>query len=138
IASELNWAEKGIKLRQETKFPESATTALTIQTSKPVDTAIRLRIPEWAANAIVKINGKPIEAMASPGSYLALSRQWKNGDRIEMTMPMHLRVEAMPDDPSMQAFLYGPLVLAGDLGEISRELTFGSNVPPLRRAPAIE
>jgi len=142
IASELNWAEKGIKLRQETKFPESPTTALTIQTSKPVDTAIRLRIPEWAANATVKINGKPIEAMASPGSYLALSRQWKNGDRIEMTMPMHLRVESMPDDHAMQAFLYGPLVLAGDLGELprdlARELTFGPNVPQLRRAPQIE
>jgi hypothetical protein len=53
-------------------------------------------------------------------------------------MPMHLRVESMPDDHSTQAFLYGPLVLAGDLGEISKELNIGSSVPPLRRAPQID
>ena len=64
----------------------------------------------------VKVNGKVLDASAAPGSYLVLKRAWKAGDRIEMELPMHLRVEAMPDDPSMQAFLYGPLVLAGDLG----------------------
>ena len=64
----------------------------------------------------VKVNGKVLDASAAPGSYLTLNRSWKAGDRIEMELPMHLRVEAMPDDPAMQAFLYGPLVLAGDLG----------------------
>ncbi|HUA83021.1 MAG TPA: beta-L-arabinofuranosidase domain-containing protein [Bryobacteraceae bacterium] len=140
IASELSWKEKGLTLRQETKFPNAGGTVLTIRAEKPVETAIRLRIPEWARGATVKLNGRSLEASASPSSYLALSRTWKNGDRIELTLPMRLRVETMPDDPTQQAFLYGPLVLAGDLGSqgLTEDLITGSNVPPLRRAPQIE
>jgi uncharacterized protein len=140
IASELDWSDRGIRLRQETTFPETAATLITVSAEKPIQAAIHLRIPEWAEGASVKINGKPLEASASPGSYLALSRTWKNGDRIEMTLPMRLSVESMPDDPKQQAFLYGPLVLAGDLGNegLSAEMLTGSNVPPIRRAPQIE
>jgi uncharacterized protein len=64
----------------------------------------------------VKVNGKPLDASASPGSYLTLNRAWKPGDKIEMQLPMHLHSESLPDDPHTVAFLYGPLVLAGDLG----------------------
>jgi hypothetical protein len=81
------------------------------------DLAIRLRIPGWLQTAPpVKVNGKVLDASAAPGSYLVLKRNWKAGDRIEMELPMRLRVQAMPDDPTLQVFLYGPLVLAGDLG----------------------
>jgi DUF1680 family protein len=141
ISSELNWAEKGLRLRQETKFPETSSTTITISADKAVQTTIRLRVPEWAgSSAAVKINGKSIDGMASAGSYVTLSRVWKNGDRIEMTMPMRLRVETMPDNRKLQAFVYGPLVLAGDLGSdgLTQELLIGSNVPQIRKAPAIE
>jgi len=140
IASELNWAEKGVRLKQETKFPETPATLLTVSVDKPTQMAIRLRIPEWVSGGSVKINGKAVDALASPGSYLSLSRTWKNGDRVEMSMPMSLRVESMPDDPKQQAFLYGPLVLAGDLGSegLTEAMIFGSNVPQVRRAPQIE
>jgi len=78
---------------------------------------MRLRVPGWLQKApVVKINGKPLDASSSPGSYLTLNRTWKTGDKIEMELPMPLHMEAMPDDPALQAFLYGPLVLAGDLG----------------------
>jgi hypothetical protein len=62
------------------------------------------------------VNGKALDASAAPGSYLAIYREWKAGDGIEMELPMRLHVETMPDDLKTQAFLYGPLVLAGDLG----------------------
>ena len=85
--------------------------------ARPDPLAIRLRIPGWLRSApSVRLNGKPLDASAAPGSYLMLNRAWKAGDRIEMELPMHLHAQAMPDDPAMQAFLYGPLVLAGDLG----------------------
>ncbi len=117
IPSELDWMEKGFKLRQETKYPASPSTALTVTAARAGDLAIRLRIPGWLQSApSVKLNGNLLDASAAPGSYLALKRNWKAGDRIEMELPMRLRVQAMPDDPGMQAFLYGPLVLAGDLG----------------------
>ncbi len=140
IASELNWAEKGLRLKQETKFPETPSTMITITADKPVQAAIRLRIPEWISGGSVKINGRPVDALASPGSYLSLSRTWKSGDRIEMSMPMSLRSESMPDDPHQTAFLYGPLVLAGDLGSegLTEALTIGPNVPPVRKAPQLE
>jgi uncharacterized protein len=117
IASELNWAEKGFKLRQDTTFPEGQETALSVTAAQPVNLAIRLRIPGWLRSAPrVKVNGKLLDATAAPGSYLTLARTWKTGDKIEMELPMHLHSEAMPDDHKLQAFLYGPLVLAGDLG----------------------
>jgi uncharacterized protein len=117
IPSELDWAEKGFKLRQETAYPRSQHTALIVIAARPATLAMRLRIPSWLRSApTVTINGKVLDASAAPGSYLTLNRVWKAGDRVEMELPMHLRVEAMPDDSRLQAFLYGPLVLAGDLG----------------------
>ena len=117
IPSELDWQEKGLKLRQDTKYPEAPNTSLTVTAARAGSVPIRLRIPGWLEAApTVKLNGKALDASAAPGSYLTLDRVWKAGDRIEMELPLHLRAESMPDDPRMQAFLYGPLVLAGDLG----------------------
>ncbi len=141
IPSELNWMERGFRLRQETKFPEEEGTRFTIYVDRPVELAVRLRIPSWlSAGPTVKVNGKALDATASPGSYLTLNRTWKNGDKIEMELPMHLRVESMPDDPQMQAFLYGPLVLAGDLGTdgVTEANSIRALGPALRQAPALE
>jgi len=118
IPSELDWADKGFKLRQETGYPTGQTTLLTVVTARPgPPMSMRLRVPGWLQRApVVKVNGKPLDASAAPGSYLTLTRVWRTGDKIEMELPMHLHMEAMPDDPTLQAFLFGPLVLAGDLG----------------------
>jgi DUF1680 family protein len=134
VPSELNWAEKGLKLRQDTGFPQQASTRLTVTAGQPQNLAIRLRVPIWAAGSTVMLNGKPLDAAAEPGGYLTIRRQWKTGDRIEMSLPMRLSVEAMPDDPTMQAFLYGPLVLAGDLGSegLNDSLTYGVKGPGLK------
>jgi hypothetical protein len=136
VPSELSWTEKGIRVRQDTKFPESANTTLTITADRPVPIAIRLRIPEWIASTpSVKLNGKMLEASAGPGSYLTLTRTWKSGDRVEMQLPMQLHIEKMPDDPTVQAVMYGPVVLAGDLGAdgLTPELIVGPNAPRVRQ-----
>ncbi len=137
IPSELNWEEKGFKLRQETKFPEQQSTTLTVTAAKPAPMPIRLRIPAWTKSAAVKINGRAIDVTPTPGSYLTLTRPWKAGDKIEMTLPMRLTVESMPDDPRTQAFLYGPIVLAGDLGAegLTDQMIVGPNAPQMRRVP---
>src|SRR5579864_6931306 len=137
-ASEVRWPEKGIRLRQDTKSPETSNTEFSITADKPMPMALRVRIPEWlTSGGSVKVNGKTVEAFASPGSYLTLSRIWKTGDRVEMNMPMQLRVESMPDDPKTQAFLYGPLVLAGDLGAdgLTEAMIIGPNAPRMRAVP---
>jgi DUF1680 family protein len=118
IASEVEWRAKGIRLVQETSFPASDVTRLTVRTAKPVQFRLRVRVPVWLAGTFaVRINGAPV-IMPAPlrGGYFAATRTWKDGDRIEVTMPMGLRIEAMPDDPTLQAVMYGPLVLAGKLG----------------------
>ncbi len=117
IASELDWREEGFRLRQDTKYPESEHTALTVVDAGRRELTIRLRVPGWLRSSpVVRVNGKGLDASAAPGSYLTLARAWKAGDRVEMELPMHLHMESMPDEPGTQAYLYGPLVLAGDLG----------------------
>ena len=135
IPSELDWTEKGFKLRQENKFPEQQETALIVSEAKPVKLAVRLRIPGWLqSEPTVKLNGKAIEASAAPGSYLTLSRVWKKGDRIDLQLPMHLTMEARLGNPRLQAYLYGPLVLAGDLGSdgLTERMLIGPNSPRVR------
>jgi DUF1680 family protein len=117
VPSELNWTEKGLKVRQETNYPESPDVKITILEARPELLAIRLRIPGWLESTpTVRLNGKALDASAAPGSYLVLTRSWKPGDKVEMRLPMHVHSESMPDDPHIRAFLFGPLVLAGDLG----------------------
>jgi DUF1680 family protein len=138
IPSELNWIAKGLRVRQETKFPEQPVTSLTVTATSPIQLSIRLRIPGWLETApAVKINGRALEASAAPGSYLTIKRTWNTGDRIELELPMSLRTEAMPDDPKTQAILYGPVVLAGDLGAegLTERMIIGPNNPAVQRNP---
>ena len=117
IPSELDWVERRLRLKQEACYPQTETIAFTVSAAPPDSLAIRLRVPGWLrAEPPVKLNGRALDVSASPGSYLSITRVWNPGDRIELEFPMHLTAEAMPDDNDLRAFMYGPLVLAGDLG----------------------
>jgi DUF1680 family protein len=117
IASEVEWPEKGIRIIQETRFPEEEATTLVIRCDQPVQMPLRIRAPYWTAHAgTAKLNGRPLEAFAEPGGYFAVNRTWRDGDKLEISLPMSLHVHPMPDDDSLQAIMYGPLVLAGRLG----------------------
>ena len=116
IPSVLDWKEKGMKVRQETRFPASETTVLTLSMAEPVRTTFRLRYPSWSKDVQVRVNGKRVKVRQQPGSYIAIEREWKDGDRIEATYPMHLTLESAPNNPHRAALLYGPVVLAGALG----------------------
>ncbi len=118
IASDLNWPEKELRLRQETNFPEEETTALTLRLERPTSLALNVRIPYWVAKpGAVKLNGRLLPVFSSPASYLTLDRTWKDGDRLEIELPMNLHTAPLPGDDSQQAMMYGPLVLAGLLGD---------------------
>lgn len=117
IASELDWKDQGLKIRQETRFPEEDTTRLVISCNRPVEANICIRHPHWAkAGLAVTINGKPHPSASKPSSYVKIRRVWQNGDAIQASMPMELHLEPMRDDPAKISILYGPIVLAGMLG----------------------
>lgn len=117
IPSVLNWKEKGFKLTQETKFPEEATTHLIVDEVKDGNVPLYIRYPSWATSGVtITINGKKVEVSQKPDSYIILNRTWKAGDKIDITYPMSLHLVATNDDPDMAAVLYGPIVLAGDMG----------------------
>ncbi len=117
IASEVNWPYMNLRLVQETSFPEQSSTRLTVHMTKPTPMALRIRVPYWATKgATVHVNGQPVKTSAAPRSYAVITRTWKDGDKVEFSAPMSLHVAAMPDDPTLQAVMYGPLVLAGKLG----------------------
>jgi DUF1680 family protein len=117
IASELTWADKGISVRQETRFPESDTTVLKITAQKPIRLALKIRRPAWAVDGVkIFINGRSQKIRSAPGSYFALERDWRDGDTVKIQMPMRLHFEFLPNSTNEVALLYGPIVLAGELG----------------------
>ena len=123
IASGLDWKEKGVSITQRTGFPEEQGTTLEFSCKEPVTLAINIRYPHWAENGMfVKVNGVNNRISRKPGSFATIERIWKTGDRIEISFPFSLRLEAMPDDNNRVAVMYGPLVMAGDLGPVSDTL----------------
>ena len=116
IPSELNWEEKGLKLTQTTHFPENGNVALVVNNAPSSKLDIKLRYPYWSGKPVVKINGKKISVKGKPSSYITLSNEWKQGDRIEVEYPMSLRMEYAPDTESRGVVMYGPIVLGGDMG----------------------
>jgi len=114
FASTVDWKDRGIQLKQSTTFPESDRTELKIERTPGTEWTLHVRIPAWttAANFAV-LNGRRLDVSGTPGSYLTITRIWKPGDRVEVTLPMRLTAEPLADDRSQQAFVYGPLVLAG-------------------------
>jgi len=116
IASELSWGERGVKLRQETRFPREPATRLTLTCEKPVELAVKVRRPYWATSGFaITINGETQPGDTKPGTYVTLARQWKTGDVVEVKMPMSVRTESFRDNPRKLAILYGPMVLCAPL-----------------------
>ena len=110
----LDWKETGLKLLQETLFPNEEHTRLRI-TEGTATAVIKIRIPTWCDNFSVTVNGSTAETTEEDG-FCCIDRTWTAGDYIDIDIPMHLRVEPLKDKPRMAAIFYGPLVLAGNLG----------------------
>ncbi|PWW31437.1 hypothetical protein DFO73_102436 [Cytobacillus oceanisediminis] len=117
IPSRLEWSEKGIVINQSTDFPENGSVKIEVECSKSAAFSLFIRQPYWAEKGMtVKVNGDMVENDRNPSSFIEIERQWKNGDTVELEVPMTLRVERMADNENRMAIMKGPLVLAGDLG----------------------
>ncbi len=124
MPTELNWREAGVVLRQSTDFPNSGRVTLDIVPgSRHATFELWIRHPGWAHGAVdIRVNGTIVAHSVQPSSYVSVKRAWKSGDRVEFRLPMELRTESMPDDPKRIAVLYGPVVLAADLGAASQPI----------------
>ena len=116
IPSVVSWKEAGLTLRQTTAFPERASTRLAITVERPVHATVNVRRPGWCAGMSVRVNGRRPEAGTTAAGYVAIVREWRNGDVVEVELPMTLRAEPLPGATDRVAFVYGPIVLAGRLG----------------------
>ncbi|MFD0990426.1 beta-L-arabinofuranosidase domain-containing protein [Mariniflexile jejuense] len=114
IPSTVTWDEKNAFITQKTNFPEEASTTLIWQCKKKTTATIKVRYPKWVKNGELKvyINGKLQKVEATSGTYISLTRKWKDNDRIEMKLPMHLSLENIPDQSGYVSIKYGPIVLA--------------------------
>ena len=135
----VDWTSQAIKLEMITDLPLGDSATLKITSGTPKQFTLALRRPYWAgAGFAVKVNGKPWKEVSKPDTYIEISRTWKPGDQVELVLPKTLRKEPLPDNPNRMAIMWGPLVLAGDLGPEMDRRTFRQNggTPPAP-APAL-
>jgi len=149
IASALQWPERGIRLTQQTRFPEEAATTLIWEAESPTELTLVLRYPEWVkpGELAVLVNGQPFDVPTSPGSFIRIRRRWQTGDQVQLALPMHTTVEQLPDSSNYFAFLYGPVVLAAKTDTTAMTGLFADDsrgghiahgpVLPLRKAPIL-
>lgn len=140
MASELEWKDRGLRLKQETAYPEEQGSRFTFSLESPQDFALLLRYPHWAEQGMeVWVNGQVRKVAAQPGSFLSIDRTWQDGDVVEVHFPFSLRLETMPDDEDRIAVFYGPVLLAGDLGPVDDEAAHTPEYVPVlmseERAP---
>ena len=133
------WETGGVTVNTDTDFPEgeSATLKLTLQAPKTFTLA--LRRPSWAGDGFrVAVNGAPIQQLPRAGSYVEIKRAWKTGDAVTLALPKTLRLETLADNQHRAAIMWGPLVLAGDLGPqpTLRRDDDDDQAPPMARPEA--
>ena len=109
--------QQPLKLEIDTAFPKSDKVVVSVNPSRAEKFLIRVRIPEWSARSILKVNGKTVRVKA--GTYAEMQRVWQAGDKIELTLDMVCRVVAAPrgvnrEADNKQALIWGPMVLARD------------------------
>ena len=129
FASELDWKAKGVTIRQQTAFPNEPGTTIVIRARQPAAFKLHLRIPYWADRAGIAVNGQPVAGDFKPSSYATVERTWKDGDVVRLDLPMRLHLHPLPDDRNVAAIMYGPVLLAGELGSegITESLCYGPN-----------
>ena len=121
-ASQLDWKERGITLRQETAFPYSENSTITIAEGKGTFN-LMVRYPGWVhpGEFKVSVNGKPADIITGPSSYVSINRKWKKGDVVNINFPMHSSLRYLPNEPQYVALMHGPILLGMKTGTESME-----------------
>lgn len=133
--STAQWEAAGVKLEMATGFPEGDTATMKFQVRAPRAFTLALRRPSWAGNGFsVTVNGNAVSVLPRPGSYVEVKRTWKTGDTVALVLPKTIELDRLADNPKKAAVVWGPLVLAGDLGPAPRRREDGDG-DGVRSAP---
>jgi DUF1680 family protein len=125
------WRRASAKIVTTTSFPEGESATFRLELAKPRQFTLALRRPSWAGDRFaVRVNGEPVAMRSVPGSYVEITRSWTGGDTVAVDLPKELRLERLRDDPQRAAVMWGPLVLAGDLGPQPRRPADGDGDGP--------
>ncbi len=126
-SSEINWKEKNVKITQNSSIPDGNTSKFTISGSADLD--LRFRLPDWkAGNVIITVNGERY-AYKTVDNYAQVTGNFKDGDTIELTIPLEVKAYSLPDSDDTYGFKYGPVVLSAELGTADmKKGTTGMNV----------
>jgi len=129
VPSELTWRREGqdVRIIQDTLYPESDTSTLTVDLPKSMGFSLSFRVPFWCQGAEVRVNSAKAGLRAAPGTWATVKRLWSPGDRVTVRLPMRLR--RVPVDrrhPNRVALVYGPVVLVQD----ARYTLKPSRIPP--------
>lgn len=128
IPSELNWKSKNTTVRLNTSFPNNSEVSITVNSTTKQPFPLRIRKPSWATGEVViLVNGKTVKASITKEGYFEINRSWSS-DEVKITFPMSLHSESMPDNPNRIALMYGPIVLAGQLGKEMPDPIYGTTV----------
>jgi len=116
VSSELNWGTKGAIITQTTNFPDEETSSIKVTVDSPTRFAMRIRYPWWVGQGGMQVNigGKNYAAKAKPDSYIEIDRTWKNGDTVEIIMPMDIYVEHIENVNGVLAIMRGPILLCAE------------------------
>jgi DUF1680 family protein len=138
VPSRANWETAGVQLEMNTDFPMGEAASLRVTPKSPKRFTLALRRPYWAGTGFsVKVNGQGVKDLPKADSYVEITRTWKKGDMVELVLPKTLRKETLPDNPNRFAVMWGPLVLAGDLGAEFPERQARRNGGAVESAPAL-
>jgi DUF1680 family protein len=114
IPSKVEWQHRGarINLAQKSNYPFDGVVQFDLTMANPREFGLSLRIPFWTTGASISVNGKRQAMELKPGSFAAVRREWRSGDRVELDLPMTTRLEAIDaQHPETVALMNGPLVL---------------------------
>jgi DUF1680 family protein len=126
VASELSWEAKNLRITQQTRFPDEDATRLVLHSDAPRRVSLKIRHPSWCSRVTVSVNDHREVVSRAAARYIEIERTWRDGDRVEVTLPMARRLEPLPHAPNLVAVMSGPLVLAGRLGTAG--LTPGADI----------
>jgi hypothetical protein len=117
-----------VSLKQITNYPFDENIKIEVNTSSPINFPLYLRIPRWCNNAKVTINGEPININANASSYIRIENKWKQGDVIELRLPMKLSVHTWKENRNSASVDYGPLTFSLKIDEYYKKINSKESV----------